>query len=179
VHPVGRAYGKVVDSAEKLLDLNQARRHRAARKLPVAVTTSDALGEDQIVRLEAEGDRATVPPDSSRNLGFELEVDFSAGEDFRVVQLTPPGSTCSIALMRSAERAGSLEGLHLVVADADTALAELQGRGVEATGPLHFADGKQLSGPDPERRDYNTFLSFEDPDGNGWLVQEVGRGATD
>jgi catechol 2,3-dioxygenase-like lactoylglutathione lyase family enzyme len=108
--------------------------------------------------------------------GFGLDVDHSAG-DFRVVQLTPPGSACSIALMRNAEAAGSLQGLHLVVPDVEAAGAELSGRGVEVNGPFHYAEGGQQPGPDPERRDYNSFLGFSDPDGNGWLVQEVRRGA--
>jgi predicted enzyme related to lactoylglutathione lyase len=108
--------------------------------------------------------------------GFELEVDHSAGEDFRVVQLTPRGSTCSIAVMRNAERAGAVQGLQLVVADLDAARAELAGRGVQVSEPFHFVEGRQLPGPHPGRGDYNSFFSFSDPDGNGWLVQEVGRG---
>jgi catechol 2,3-dioxygenase-like lactoylglutathione lyase family enzyme len=106
--------------------------------------------------------------------GFDVHVDVSAGEDFRVVQLTPPGSACSIALMRNEARAGSAQGLHLVVGDIGVAQSELSERGLSVGAPFHFEDGRQLDGPDPERRDYNTFLSFEDPDGNGWLVQEVG-----
>lgn len=106
-------------------------------------------------------------------VGFDLHVDVSAGDDFRVVQLTPPGSACSIALMRNAERAGSVQGLHLVVPDIDAARAALLERGMEVSEPFHFVEGRQMPGPDPERRAYNTFLSFSDPDGNGWLVQEV------
>lgn len=109
--------------------------------------------------------------------GFRLDVDHSAGEDFRVVQLTPPGSACSIALMRNREAAGSLQGLHLVVNDIEAAAAELSGRGVAVDPMFHMAEGGQKPGPDPERRDYNSFLTFKDPDGNVWLVQEVGRGA--
>ena len=109
--------------------------------------------------------------------GFRLDVDHSAGEDFRVVQLTPPGSACSISLMRNAGAAGSLQGLHLVVPDIEAARAELTGRGVEFSGPFHFADGQQQPGPDPQRGDYNSFLAFKDPDGNAWLVQEVRAGA--
>jgi hypothetical protein len=105
--------------------------------------------------------------------GFALDVDHSAG-DFRVVQLTPPGSACSIALMRS-ERAGSLSGLHLIVPDIELARAELGERGVEVTGPYHFDQGAQRDGPDPGRADYSSFLAFSDPDGNGWLLQEVGH----
>lgn len=107
--------------------------------------------------------------------GFGLDVDHSAGEDFRVVQLTPPGSACSIALMRNTESPGSLQGLHLVVTDIDAARAELVARGTDAGEIHHFGAGGRTPGPDPERRDYNSFVSFSDPDGNGWLVQEVGR----
>ena len=107
--------------------------------------------------------------------GFKLDVDHSGGGDFRVVQMTPPGSACSIAIMRN-EEPGTIRGLHLIVNDIDAARAALVDRGIDVTDPFHFdASGRQESGPDPERRDYNTFLSFNDPDGNVWLVQEVGR----
>jgi predicted enzyme related to lactoylglutathione lyase len=109
-------------------------------------------------------------------VGFGLDVDHSAGEDFRVVQLTPPGSACSIAIMKNtAMAAGSLHGLHLVVPDIDAARSQLVERGVNASELFHFGAGGQVPGPDPERASYNTFLSFSDPDGNGWLVQEVHR----
>jgi catechol 2,3-dioxygenase-like lactoylglutathione lyase family enzyme len=108
-------------------------------------------------------------------VGFELLVDHRAGEDFRVVQLTPPGSACAIAVMKQPERAGSLLGMHLIVSDIDAARAELAGRGVEVSEVFHFDEGGQQPGHDPERRDYNSFVSFSDPDGNGWLVQEVKR----
>ena len=107
--------------------------------------------------------------------GFNLLVDHSAGDDFRVVQLTPPGSACSIAIMRNTARAGSVQGLHLVVTDIDVARAELIGREIEVSELFHFAEGGQVSGADPNRADYNSFFSFSDPDGNGWMVQEVGR----
>ena len=104
--------------------------------------------------------------------GFDLNVDHSEG-DFRVVQMTPPGSACSIAIMRNTDAPGSVQGLHLVVTDLDAARAELAGRGAPVSGVFHFESGAQTSGADPERRSYNSFLSFSDPDGNGWLVQEV------
>jgi catechol 2,3-dioxygenase-like lactoylglutathione lyase family enzyme len=107
--------------------------------------------------------------------GFELLVDHRAGEDFRVVQMTPPGSACAIAVMNQPERAGSLLGLHLIVPDIDAARGELAERGVETSEVFHFGEGGQQPGHDPERRDYNSFISFSDPDGNGWLVQEVKR----
>ena len=105
--------------------------------------------------------------------GFRLDVDHRAGEDFRVVQLTPAGSACSVTLMRNSEAAGSVQGLHLVVSDIDQARAELASRGVEASEVFHFGQAGQTPGPDPQRASYNSFLSFTDPDGNGWLVQEV------
>ncbi|RQX02319.1 VOC family protein [Micromonospora globispora] len=106
--------------------------------------------------------------------GFRLDVDHRAG-DFRVVQLSPPGSACAIALMHNLDRAGTLSGLHLVVRDIDAARAELVDRGAKPSEVFHFEEGGvQTPGPDPDRRDYGSFLSFSDPDGNEWLVQEVG-----
>jgi catechol 2,3-dioxygenase-like lactoylglutathione lyase family enzyme len=111
------------------------------------------------------------------NLGFELIVDHRAGEDFRVIQANPPGSACAVALMRNTEAAGTLQGLHLVVDDIDRARADLVDRGAEVGPLIHYVEGRQEEGPDPERRDYNTFFELRDPDGNGWLVQEVGHRA--
>jgi predicted enzyme related to lactoylglutathione lyase len=104
--------------------------------------------------------------------GFHLDVDHRAGEDFRVVQLTPPGSACSIALMRNEDAPGSLNGLQLVVPDIEAARDELAGRGVNVSEVFHFEEGQQRPGPDPARADFNSFLSFSDPDGTGWMVQE-------
>jgi predicted enzyme related to lactoylglutathione lyase len=105
--------------------------------------------------------------------GFNLLVDHSAGEDFRVVQLSPPGSACAIALMKNPTAAGSVQGLHLVVTDIDAARAELLQRNTIVSDIFHFEDGGQQTGPDPLRGDYNSFITFADPDGNGWMVQEV------
>jgi catechol 2,3-dioxygenase-like lactoylglutathione lyase family enzyme len=107
------------------------------------------------------------------NAGFHLDIDHSAGEDFRVVQLTPPGSACSVTLMRNPSATGSVHGLHLVVSDIEAARADLAGRGVDVSEVYHFEEGSQAPGPDPQRSSYNSFLSFSDPEGNGWLVQEV------
>jgi catechol 2,3-dioxygenase-like lactoylglutathione lyase family enzyme len=111
----------------------------------------------------------------SEAAGFHVDVDHSAGEDFRVIQLTPPGSACSVTLMKNAERAGALQGLHLVVDDIEAACADLASKGVEVSQPFHFGAQGQIPGPHPERLKYGSFASFSDPDGNGWLVQEVGR----
>ncbi len=108
--------------------------------------------------------------------GFRLDVDHSSGEDFRIVQLTPPGSACSVTLMRNPDAAGSVQGLHLIVTDIDAARAELTGRGVAASEVFHFGSQGQTPGPDPQRASYNSFVSFSDPDGNGFLVQEVKAG---
>jgi catechol 2,3-dioxygenase-like lactoylglutathione lyase family enzyme len=108
--------------------------------------------------------------------GFGVDVDHSAGPDFRIVQLTPPGSACSITLMRNPDAAGSVHGLHLVVDDIEAARADLLSRGVEASEPYHFGPSGQTPGTHPARGNYETFLSFSDPDGNSFLVQEVRRG---
>jgi catechol 2,3-dioxygenase-like lactoylglutathione lyase family enzyme len=107
--------------------------------------------------------------------GFTLDVDHQASEDFRVVQLTPPGSACSITIGTGLTQSppGSYQGLHLVVTDVEAARAELLERGLEVGQPFHFGEAGQTPGLHPERADYGTYLSFADPDGNGWLVQEV------
>ena len=125
---------------------------------------------EQVVVPVADVDRAKA---FYAAIGFNVDVDHRAGEDFRVVQLTPPGSSCSIALMKNAESAGTLQGLHLVVRDIEAALDQLRQAGVAGSGLFHFVEGVQTDGPGPGRTDYETFMSFSDPDGNGWLVQEV------
>ena len=109
--------------------------------------------------------------------GFNLDVDHRAGDNFRVVQLTPPGSACSITIGTGITDAapGSVRGLHLIVSDIDAARAELVQRGMDASEIFHFESAGQVPGPDPQRSKYNSFLSFSDPDGNTWLVQEVRR----
>ena len=126
---------------------------------------------EQIVVPVSDVDRAKAF--YSEQLGFHVDVDHSAGEDFRIVQLTPAGSACSIALMRNETAAGSLQGLHLVVRDIDAAKALLEEAGAPSSEVFHFDAGVQADGPAPDRGDYESFLSFADPDGNGWLVQEV------
>jgi len=115
----------------------------------------------------------------SEKLGFHVDVDHHASDQFRVVQLTPPGSACSISIGIGITQAvpGSVQGLHLVVTDIEAAHAELVDRGVAAGEIFHFESGQQAPGPDPERRDYGSFLGFSDPDGNSWVVQEVKHSA--
>jgi catechol 2,3-dioxygenase-like lactoylglutathione lyase family enzyme len=109
--------------------------------------------------------------------GFDLLVDTETGlPGQRVVQLTPPGSACSIGFGpgTTAAEPGSQQGLHLVVPDIVAARDELTGRGVEVGDVRHIADGA-WTGPDPQRRNYMSFAEFTDPDGNLWLLQEVHR----
>jgi catechol 2,3-dioxygenase-like lactoylglutathione lyase family enzyme len=107
-------------------------------------------------------------------VGFGLDVDHSAGETFRVVQMTPPGSACSIAIGIGITDGtpGSYRGTHLVVTDIEAARAELVGRGVDISEVRHIDAGEWKPGPDPERRDYQSFADFADPDGNTWVLQE-------
>ena len=109
--------------------------------------------------------------------GFNLDVDHRAGDNFRVVQLTPPGSACSIAVGTGITDAepGSVRGTHLVVSDILAARAELVERGVDVSEVRHLESGTWVPGPDPERRDYMSFADFSDPDGNTWVLQERGR----
>jgi catechol 2,3-dioxygenase-like lactoylglutathione lyase family enzyme len=113
-------------------------------------------------------------------LGWRLDADFSKGGG-RVVQFTPPGSECSVHFGTNITSAapGSAQGLFLIVSDIQAARAELVRRGVEVSEVFHYAgfnrvDPKaRLSGPAPDRSSYGSFVSFSDPDGNGWLVQEI------
>jgi catechol 2,3-dioxygenase-like lactoylglutathione lyase family enzyme len=113
--------------------------------------------------------------------GFNLDVDHQAGDEFRVVQMTPPGSACSITVGNGITDAtpGSVRGTHLVVSDIEAARAELVGRGVDVSEVRHMTPSGWMSGPDPERRDYNSFADFSDPDGNTWVLQESRRGEPD
>ena len=110
-------------------------------------------------------------------LGWRLDADFAVGDTFRVVQFTPPGSPSSIHFGTGLTSAapGSASGLYLVVSDIEAARAELAGRGVDVSEIFHRTGPGQppVSGRDPERRSYRSYASFSDPDGNGWLLQEV------
>lgn len=114
-------------------------------------------------------------------LGFTLDVDHAPNEQFRVVQYTPPGSACSITFGVGVTQVepGTYQGIHLVVDDIEAAHAHLKERGVECSEPFHFGPEGRTEGLDPERRDFGTYIELADPDGNGWLVQEVKHGNPD
>jgi catechol 2,3-dioxygenase-like lactoylglutathione lyase family enzyme len=108
-------------------------------------------------------------------LGFPVDVDFSPNEHFRVVQLTPPGSACSIVFGKGLPTGAALKGCQFVVADIQAAADHLTAAGVEHSGMVHFADGVQEPGRDPQDADFGTFVFFDDPDGNSWAVQQGKR----
>ncbi len=111
------------------------------------------------------------------SLGWRVDADFVVGDEFRGVQLTPPGSQCSIHFGKGVTSAvpGTAEGFFLIVSDIEAARAGLTARGVEVSEVFHRAGpGKPpLSGPHPQRRSYSSFATFSDPDGNRWLLQEI------
>ena len=109
--------------------------------------------------------------------GFNVDVDHQASEDFRVVQVTPPGSACSVSFGKGISQAepGSIQGLHLVVTDLPGASSELSARDVDVSDPFHFGAAGRTVGLHPDRADYGSYAAFSDPDGNGWLLQEVGH----
>jgi catechol 2,3-dioxygenase-like lactoylglutathione lyase family enzyme len=108
------------------------------------------------------------------NLGWRLDADIALGEDFRIVQLTPPHSECSIHFGKGLTTAapGSAQRLLLTVSDIDAARAELISRGANVGDVFHLDRGP-VPGPDPQGRTYQTYASFKDPDGNSWLLQEI------
>jgi catechol 2,3-dioxygenase-like lactoylglutathione lyase family enzyme len=122
------------------------------------------------------------------SLGWRLDADFAGNDDFRVIQFTPPGSNASVIFGKNVTAAapGSAQGLYMIVSDMEAARDELLGRGVAISEVFHDGGGRydgtdkpylfgrlRVSGPDPEHRSYRSFASFSDPDGNGWLLQEV------
>ncbi|MGM4907500.1 VOC family protein [Tardiphaga sp. 866_E4_N2_1] len=121
-------------------------------------------------------------------LGWRLDADFASGADYRVIQFTPPGSACSIIFGTNVTSAapGTAQGLYLIVTSVEAARQELLKSGAEVSEPFHagvdvyngedepFLFGRlRLDGLDPDRRSYRSFASFNDPDGNGWLLQEI------
>ncbi len=120
-------------------------------------------------------------------LGWRLDADFSNGADYRAIQFTPPGSGCSIIFGKNvtAAKPGSAQGLYLIVSDIEAARKHLLGHGVEVSEAFHGDGGPagkdkpfllgrhRVGGPDPTHASYRSFASFSDPDGNGWLLQEI------
>ena len=109
--------------------------------------------------------------------GFTLDVDHAAGDSFRVIQFTPPGSACSIAfgLGLTTTEPGATKGLHLVVTDIEAARAALTRRGVEVSEIRHMGPEGWQPGVHAAHTDYSSFAEFSDPDGNVWVLQEVGH----
>jgi catechol 2,3-dioxygenase-like lactoylglutathione lyase family enzyme len=107
-------------------------------------------------------------------LGWRLDADIVRGDNFRAVQFTPPHSACSVAFGKGLTTAepGSAQRLELVVSDIDAAREDLVRRGIDVSEVFHL-DGGRVPGPDPERRSYQTYAAFNDPDGNAWLLQEI------
>jgi catechol 2,3-dioxygenase-like lactoylglutathione lyase family enzyme len=145
------------------------------------VSTHGSTGAPQVSTIDMKLEVVTLPvSDVDRaksfyeSLGWRLDIDLVRGDAFRVVQLTPPHSNCSISFGKGliTSEPGSLQRLELVVYDIDEAREDLISRGVEVSEVFHI-DGGPVPGPDPERRSYQTYASFSDPDGNGWLLQEI------
>ncbi|MFE2094175.1 VOC family protein [Streptomyces sp. NPDC059460] len=119
----------------------------------------------------------------AEQLGWRLDTDFPIDEGYRIVQVTPPGSECSVIFGKglTQQEAGTLHGLQLTVTDIVEAQKELESRGVQVSGPFrdetgafhHAGDSHRVPGPHPERASYGTFAAFADPDGNEWFLQEV------
>jgi catechol 2,3-dioxygenase-like lactoylglutathione lyase family enzyme len=171
-----------MDTIKKIKRVN----HVAPRRKELDMSKTRVHSESAIENVEMKLEVVVIPvSDVDRakrfygGLGWRLDADFVIGDEFRVVQFTPPGSPCSIhfgkALTGFAPAApGSARGLYLVVSDIEAARAELVERGVDVSEVFHrVGGGDRLSGPDPERSSYGSFASFSDPDGNGWLLQEV------
>jgi catechol 2,3-dioxygenase-like lactoylglutathione lyase family enzyme len=155
----------------------------------------DATNKASVARIATKLEIVVIPvSDVDRakefygRLGWRLDADYDNGTDFRVVQFTPPGSGCSIIFGKNVTAAapGSAHGLYMIVSDIEAARNELLGYGVAIGEVFHGADGVysgpdepylfgrvRVSGPDPEHRSYRSFASFHDPDGNGWLLQEI------
>ena len=159
------------------------------------VRNHEATSDTKVVRVDTKLEIVVIPvSDVDRakefygRLGWRLDADYDNGNDFRVIQFTPPGSGCSVIFGKNVTAAahGSAQGLYLIVSDIAAAREELLGRGVEVSEVFHGASGVyagpdepylfgrvRVSGPDPAHASYRSFASFKDPDGNGWLFQEI------
>jgi len=163
--------------------------------LKYEVRSNDATSDVSVARVDMKFEVVVIPvsdvdraKEFYRRLGWRLDADYDNGNDYRVVQFTPPGSGCSVIFGKNvtAEAPGSARGLYLIVSDIEAARNELLRRGVEISEVFRDAGGvyagpdepylfgrRRVSGRDPEHRSYRSFASFSDPDGNGWLFQEV------
>ena len=155
----------------------------AVRGIDAKVAPVDMKFEIVVIPV-SDVDRAK---DFYTKLGWRLDADFAAGADYRVIQFTPPGSGCSVIFGKNVTPAapGSAQGLYLIVSDIQTARKALLDRGVQISEAFHnggvyagtdeaYLSGRvRASGPDPEHRSYRSFAAFSDPDGNGWLFQEI------
>jgi catechol 2,3-dioxygenase-like lactoylglutathione lyase family enzyme len=146
-----------------------------------AVNADSSSGLPEVGAIDMKLEVVTVPvSDVDRakrfyqSLGWRLDADIVRGDAFRAVQLTPYHSACSIAFGKGLTTAepGSAQRLLLIVSDIDAARDDLVRRGVEVSDLFHLAGGR-VPGPDPEGRSYQTYAAFSDPDGNGWLLQEI------
>jgi uncharacterized protein GlcG (DUF336 family)/catechol 2,3-dioxygenase-like lactoylglutathione lyase family enzyme len=145
-----------------------------------AVTHKIDMKLEVVVIPVADADRAKR---FYRDLGWRLDIDYATGDNYRVIQFTPPGSACSVIFGKNVTKAapGSARGLHLIVSDIQAAREDLLCRGIEVGEPFHDAGGifhhvsaeDLMSGPNPQRKSYASFASFSDPDGNGWVFQEI------
>jgi catechol 2,3-dioxygenase-like lactoylglutathione lyase family enzyme len=160
-----------------------------------AVRTNDLTSDAGVAKVAMKFEVVVIPvSDVDRakefygRLGWRLDADYDNGKDLRVIQFTPPGSGCSIIFGKNVTPAapGAAQGLYLIVSDIQAARNELLNRGVEVGEVFHDAAGVyagadepylfgrvRVSGPDAEHRSYRSFASFRDPDGNGWLFQEI------
>ena len=156
---------------------------------------NDAASEASVAKVDMKVEIVVIPvSDVDRakefyaRLGWRLDADYDNGKDFRIIQLTPPGSACSVIFGKNVTGAapGSAQGLYLIVDDIEAARKNLLRRGVEVSEVFHGAADAysgpdepylfgriRVNGPDPEHRSYRSFASFRDPDGNGWLFQEI------
>jgi catechol 2,3-dioxygenase-like lactoylglutathione lyase family enzyme len=156
----------------------------------VDVSSKSAAGTPPVKAGEVKLEVVVVPVsdvDRARRfyegLGWRIDADLTVDDGYRVVQLTPPGSACSIIFGEGVTSAapGSSDGLQLSVYDIDEARADLIGRGADVSEPFHDVSGifhhagteGRVNGPAPEHADYGSFAAFSDPDGNGWLLQEI------
>jgi catechol 2,3-dioxygenase-like lactoylglutathione lyase family enzyme len=159
------------------------------------IRSNDAASDTKVARVDMKLEVVVIPvsdvdraKDFYGRLGWRLDADFAHGDDWRGVQFTPPGSGCSVIFGKNVTGAapGSAQGLYLIVSDIEAARKELHGRGIQVSEVFHGASGMysgtdepylfgqiRVNGPDAEHGSYRSFASFRDPDGNGWLLQEV------